>query len=76
MTDDLLMLDLPLDRPDTPSREEVASECLTLLLQGSLPRLVLLLVWLGYNDSARQLLALQSSTLGILTTPPKKRKSA
>ncbi len=76
MSDDDLTLDLPLDTKMTPTREEVASECLTLLLQGSLPRLILLLVWLGYTEQARTLLALQSSILGILTSPPRKRKVA
>lgn len=75
MTDDDLMMDQPLDTPPMPTRSDVASEALSLLLQGSLPRLILLLVWLGHNSEARSLLALQSSVLGILTSPPKKRKS-
>ncbi len=59
----------------SPSRNEVVSEALTLLLEGSLPRLVLLLVWLGYADYARQLLNLQGSLVGVLMSP-RKRKSA
>lgn len=58
-----------------PSRVEVVSEALTLLLEGSLPRLVLLLVWLGYADYARQLLALQASLLGVLMSPRKRRSA-
>jgi len=73
MTDDDAMLDQPLDSPTMPSRADVASEALTLLLQGSLPRLILLLVWLGHTSEARALLSLQSSVLGILTPPVKKR---
>lgn len=73
MSDDDLMLDQPLDAPSLPSRADVASEALTLLLQGSMPRLILLLVWLGHSSEARALLSLQSSVLGILTSPQKKR---
>lgn len=75
MSDDDLMLDQPLDAPSMPSRADVASEALTLLLQGSLPRLVLLLVWLGHSDQARQLIALQAALLGVLTSPKKKSRS-
>ncbi len=76
MSDDDLMLDQPLDAPGMPSRTDVASEALTLLLQGSLPRLVLLLVWLGHHDQARQLLALQANLVGVLTSPPRRRGRA
>lgn len=74
MSDDDLMIDTPLDSsPSMPSPTEVASQALTLLLQGSFPRLILLLVWLGHNDQARQLLALQANILGVLTSPKKSR---
>lgn len=73
MADDDVMLDQPLDAPSMPSRGDVASEALTLLLQGSFPRLVLLLVWLGHSEQARALIALQSSVLGILTSPPRRK---
>lgn len=73
MTDGDLMLDQPLDSAGMPSRSDVASEALTLLLQGSMPRLVLLLVWLGHHDQARQLLALQANLVGVLTSPLKRR---
>lgn len=66
---------LPMTSPSSsvPSRTEVVSEALTLLLEGSLPRLVLLLVWLGYADYARQLLALQATLLGALMSSRKRR---
>lgn len=74
MTDDDLPLDTPLEStPLSPSRADVTSDALTLLLQGSYPRLILLLVWLGHHEQARALIALQSGILGILTSPPKKR---
>lgn len=68
---------LPMASPSLsiPSRTEVTSEALTLLLEGSLPRLVLLLVWLGYADYARQLLALQATLLGALMSPRKRRSA-
>ncbi len=74
MTDDELMLDMPIEQANY-SRNDVASEALTLALQGSLPRLVLLLVWLGHHSEARALLALQSSILAALTRPARKPRS-
>lgn len=68
--------DIPMGGSALPTRSDLTSEALTLLLEGSIPRLVLLLVALGHGGMARQLLAFQSSVVGILTSPPKKpRKS-
>lgn len=65
--------DLPFDQEPSQApyldRQALTSEALSLLLEGSLPRLVLLLVSLGFTSEARQLIALQATILGSLTTP-------
>lgn len=71
--DELTLLDEPSPSDASPSRSAVLSEALTLLLEGSLPRLILLLVWLGFTAEARQLIAMQANVLGVLTSPKKRR---
>lgn len=64
--------DEPLPVPSSlprPTPDALTREALTILLDsGQFSRLVLLLVALGFNNSARDLLALQATILNHLTT--------